>query len=416
MKIVCIENTPSTAIGWGVFLWDNTDTLFTTQQANLCNPLVVRNLQRLQRKINPLPKVLLDWITKQEDVHFQIASNEWNNNIPWLLQNSERHKILAKSWLIEILWQYPSLRRYLPRSQVISLDVNPWEYVLNQLKWFVSENKMVVLKCSALDWNGRGVWFINTDSTHLCNDIDLILSKFWDILSTDGLSLKDSEYVIQEFLESGKWEWSVTFSIQTSWIELWWLAHNVVVNGEYFASSSITPFMSDEEKLKLKESLLSDFLPLLESLRIQWIRGNIGFDLLFCQVWDKDNVPFVLESNWIHRTTWSTLPNNFARNTGNNSFFWFPIHARFLSNDYSTLNSSSMLKLSKQMELQWIISWQPQIMALKYEGTEWWYPVIWIGLAGHSKLDDIFYFVKNTHILNSDWEQYLQKVLLNLHN
>ncbi len=404
METICIEDELSQAIWWWIRLTSQEDIIYTTNTSNLVDKVRLDNLFRFWLEVEELTKKKVLKIL-YDDNNIQILNNSWKLQIPWFYKNPEKHKILSKIWIYEYFKKY-NIIDYLPKSYFISSDKkDKIDEILKVIRSKFSQEDKIVLKHPLLDGNWNWVWIINNYSSKnkLKKSIEESLSKFrkkwWNL---------NSELLIQEFVENKIWEWSITFSIQNYRIENWGLVHNYTDNWWYFSSDNFFWFLSLEEKLKLEKQIETDLRNLLEWLNKEWIRGNIWFDLIFSKENNQIKV-FIIEANWIHRTTWSTLPNNFAYNTWNEKFLWIPIAKRFIKEKYQDFSERSLLEIANILKSFWKSFWQEQIMNIKCEGQEWWYPVLWLSAAWENP-DNLVELYLKLDIFNENWIRYLKEI------
>jgi hypothetical protein len=407
MKTVCIETTPSAAIGWGI-RYDNENFLYTTFSGTVDDRLREHNLARFDKEIMTTTKNEL-WSILQEDNNIQIISNHGVQKIPWLYKFPENHPILSKTWIINIFWDN-GLSSYLPRSFIIPhVQVN-LDSIIEKIKTnFLSWSK-IIIKHSWIDGNGSGVWIIDYKQNwnNLKKDVASVIDKFSKHFDWDQNMVFWSDYLIQECLSDILGEWSITFSLQNTTVENLWLANNVVLWWEYFWSTNIFPYLHKEQAAIISNQIQRDFSSVLSQLQQEGVRWNVWFDIIFKNTSWKV-IPYVLESNWIHRMTWSIMPNNFAHNTKNEVFLWLPISKRYLAYEYQDLSVHSLLNLAQKLEWFWTTDWQEQIMNIKCEWLEWWHPALRIALAWPSQ-NELFQLFRDSWITNEAWKEYVNTV------
>jgi hypothetical protein len=342
----------------------------------------------------------------QDDNNIQIVSNDGIQKIPWLYKDPEYHPIISKTWIIDIVNSH-QLISYLPKSLIIPKDHVNLETIIHYIQTnFLSWSK-IVLKHAGIDGNWNWVWILEYWSD-LREDISSILQKFSKHFWWDQHKVFGSDYLIQEYISDVLWEWSITFSIQNRNIECLWLANNVVLWWEYFWSTNIFPYLHKEQAAIISNQIQRDFSSVLSQLQQEGVRWNVWFDIIFKNTSWKV-IPYVLESNWIHRMTWSIMPNNFAHNTKNEVFLWLPISKRYLTYEYQDLSVHSLLNLAQKLEWFWTIDWQEQIMNIKCEWLEWWHPALRIALAWPSQ-NELFQLFRDSWITNEAWKEYVNTV------
>ena len=162
--------------------------------------------------------------------------------------------------------------------------------------------------------------------------------------------------------------------------------------------------------MEIEQLLWNKLLPLLQKLQLQGVRGNIWFDFLYKKN-DKDIIILILESNGIYRTTWSTLPNSFAYNTGNQFFLGIPISIKYLDQRYHNLSYQSLARITHILEWIWTDRWKKQAILLKCDWVEWWYPVFWISFSAEDRndlLENPFNWIK---IFSNSGQNYINKIM-----
>lgn len=103
------------------------------------------------------------------------------------------------------------------------------------------------------------------------------------------------------------------------------------------------------------------------------------------------------------------MPNNFAYNTKNEIYLWMPIHKSYLLEEYKDLTENSLLKLAEKLKWFWIKDWEDQIINVKCDWIDRWYPVLWIASAGSSQ-EQLIQLFKESCIVNKEWENYIKKI------
>ncbi len=352
-------------------------------------------------------------ITWSHDINIQIWSNNWSLHIPWLYPTPKTHPILSKSGLIWLIQNTPILDKYIPKSVIINKGSINENSLLLYIHEVIEDNftlgTKIVIKNSIMDGNGNWVWFIDYNDPSsltiwLQTIIDRFIHKAWDKKE----KVFWSDYVIQEFIDNKIWEWSISFSIQNNSIETRGLANNTVWDWEFFWSTNYHPYLDQSEQDIIQDELSKDLLPMLETLQKEWVRGNIWFDILYQRTDGKIKV-YILESNWIYRTTWSTLPNCFWYNTKNKYFIGVPIIPKYLHSDYIPLNQWTLLAMAKHFMTLGTTLGEAQIMNIKSEWINLWYPVVWIAGAWPT-IEEIQNLYSYAWFLNSDWEEYIKKI------
>ncbi len=119
---------------------------------------------------------------------------------------------------------------------------------------------------------------------------------------------------------------------------------------------------------------------------------------------------YIIECNWLHRSTGSTLPNSFCYNTKNNLFLWIPLNWERINQKYDINNQNNMVHLAEDLQSHWTESWKPQIMNIKTEWFERNYPVSWISIAW-STLEELKDLLLRTNLLSKKWEEYVKRLL-----
>jgi len=409
MKNICIETKSNSAIGWWIrYSWE--EELFTTFNWNTSDTLRIANCNRFGKKIVPLShkemaNVLLD------DNNIQIVTNDWTHWIDWMYKTPKNHPLLSKTGIISLLKQYPTLYSYIPKSYISHFHNFDPIFVRESIISNFSIWSKLILKDSKIDWNWNWVFVIeyNWNIEKLDKDIRIALFKFNYYYKVGYQNNQRYEIVIQEFIESCENEWSVTFSIQNNRIENRWLVNNVTKNWEYFCSSNYIPFLDNTEWKIIEQKIESDLQPLLKALQQEWIRGNIWFDLLFKKEANKIQT-YILECNWIHRTTWSTLPNSFAFNTKNKLFLWMPLSTKKLKPELNNIHYQDLTHLAKYFESKGNTLRQPQVINIKYEWLERGIPTIRLSVVWNtiSDIKDVF---DSLNITSIEWGKYIQQNL-----
>jgi len=414
MKTICIENNISSAIWWWVRFW-NESQVFTTYEWLAVSKLRERNIERFEKEIIKLSKQqIFDILDEQSNI--QIVSNLWNNRIPWLYQNIENHPILTKTWCCEILWNYQSIKKYLPKFHIVDWkNINNYNIIQilksEILKKFSIWEK-IIIKHPLLDWNWNWVYLINVDE-NIEQNIEKALNKF-NIKLKDINRLFGVDYIIQEYIKNKVLEWSITFNIQNWWFDNWGLVNNCVIDWEYFASTNYFTKININIVKELENNIFRDFHELLNNLKKQWIRWNIWFDIIISS-WNNEFKVHILECNWLYRTTWSTLPNNFAYNTKNPLFFWIPLHIRYLIEEYQDISELKLLKIEEILRKQWTKQWQEQIINFKCDWLEYNYPVIWVWTSWND-FNNLVQLIQETWIINNLWRNYINNIISNITN
>ncbi len=408
MKTICIETQPSSAIGWWVRL-SSDEIIYTSYQWDFYDPIRTHNCKRFSKEIKKICKSSLYNILNENN-NIQIVHNNWDSWIAGLYTSPESHSILSKTWLVKIFLNDEKMKKYIPKSIIIPASEVSIEKIIDVIEeGFVSGSKFV-LKHSMIDgnWNGVGISEYDWVYSNLKCSIQNICAKFANYLKEWETNLFNSEYLIQEFIWNQSREGSITFSIQNNRIENRWLVNNVTENWEYFWSTNFFSYINNDEKYKIEKSIEFDFNDLLINLQSQWIRGNVSFDLLFTY----DNwswFTYVLECNGIHRTTGSSMPNSFCFNTKNDVFLWVPLSKKRLSEKHKDLTPNKMLDLAIFLQWFWIEQKTPQIMNIKTEWFERWYPVAWIAVAG-ATINELVDLFNSASLTNNAWKNYVNKI------
>jgi len=413
MKTICIETHVDSAIWWWIRLPE--DRIIYSTQANTERDLVrAMNLQRFNidvRTLNPDEYSSIIW---NDNINIQIWSNNWSLSIPWLYPTPKTHPILSKAGLIWLIQNTTWLDKYIPKSAIISRnDTHKEASLIHNIQKSIADNfsihSKIAIKNAIMDGNGNWVWFIDYDdkpslTTWLQKLIDKFTMKAWGKVE----KVLYSDYVIQEFIDNKIWEWSISFSIQNNTIETRWLANNTVWDWEFFGSTNYHPYLEKSEYDTLQDTLSKDLLPLLQSLQKEWVRGNVWFDILYQRA--NGNIKaYILESNWIYRTTGSTLPNCFGYNTKNDFFIGIPIIPKYINSDYMPLTPWTLLTLSKHLMALWTTPGEAQIMNIKSEWINLWYPVLWIAGAWPTikEIQDLYL---HAWLLNNAGKEYIKKI------
>jgi hypothetical protein len=399
MKTICIETKISSSIGGGIrYSWD--DLLYTTNRS-FNDPVRDHNLRRLWKCAKTISQKDIYNILDEKN-NIQIVSNDWSVDIPWFHKNPQNHPILSKTWIIELFIKN-NLERYLPKSIIVKQN-NIYDTIkLNFLSW-----EKVVIKHPAIDWNWTWVSILENNSSLKTNIVDT-LNKFILYFKWDTSSVLWCNYLLQEYILDSLWEWSVTFSIQNDRIENRWIANNIVEWWGYFASTNIFSYMNKEDIDDILSKIEKDFQWLLTSMQKEGVRWNVWFDIIFQKKWESIK-PYVLECNGLHRMTGSSMPNNFANNTKNNLFLWLPISKKYLSWKYQDLSNKSLIRLADKFQSLWNDDWKPQIINIKLDWIDRWYPVLWISVAGNYK-EEMFHLLNNVHITNKYWDDYIDWIV-----
>lgn len=404
MKTICIETSPSAAIGWGIRYSDD-NIVYTTLPNNVEDSIRIHNLERFQKEVRSIPSrdladVLLD------DNNIQVVTNSGTARILWLYPDPQNHPILSKTWVIDILSSH-KLQSYLPISAVLDRKNVDLKIMTDMVKQYFNLWHKVVVKHAWIDgnWNWVSIIDYNTDGGDPRNQIISMLDKFSKNLDGWRRCLFDSDFLIQEYVSDTLWEWSITFSIQNRKIDTLWLSNNVVLWGEYFSSTNIFPDLDKSQIDTIAIQIQKDFMPLLTQLQREWVRWNVGFDVLF-QNQSGAIKSYILECNGIHRMTGSLMPNNFAYNTNNDVFVWLPIAQKYLAKQYAWLSYNSLLKLADHLQWFGTQPWKSQIMNIKCEWQDRWHPVVWIASAWASQ-EQLFQLFFESKITNTEWKNYI---------
>lgn len=402
MRTICIETNPSAAIGWWI-RYHQDDILYSTFSHTSKDIIRQHNLTRFQKEVIGLAPWDLSNIL-HEDNNIQIVSNTWMTKIPWLYHDPENHEILSKTWVVRMLSAY-KLDRYLPKSWII----RQWEASDAQLYDTIKSHfplwSRVVIKHAWIDGNGNWVAIIDYDSAWSIKEkIASAIEKFSKNIDGWKTNVFEYDFLIQEHISDILWEWSITFSIQNTRIENLGIANNVVEWGGYFGSTNVFPYINVHQVERLSMQLQKDLFPLLSQLQYEWVRWNIGFDMFF-QNQAGEIKPYILECNGIHRMTGSLLPNNFAHNTKNRVFVGLPIAQKYLKKPYDGMGSQSLLALADILEWFWTKDGEAQIMNIKCEWRDRWYPVLWIASAwpSQAELFQLFYESKITNEMGTKY-------------
>ncbi len=406
MKTICIETSPSAAIGGGIRYYSN-DAIYSTFQNTIEDKVRDHNLARFQKEVK---KVCPDDIVTllKEDNNIQIVHNEGISLFPWLYPYPEQHPILSKTWMVDILFAH-KLESYLPASLIIPKEQVNMTRIINEIKMHFTLWSKIVIKHAWIDGNGSGVDIIEyKNGASLQHQIQWVLEKFSKGLNGNRHELFASDYLLQEYISDALGEGSITFSLQNNRIENLWLANNVVIWWEYFWSSNVFPYMDRGQSIMLSNKLQKDFLPLLTKLRQEGVRGNVWFDILFQNQWWTIKT-YVLECNGIHRMTGSLMPSNFAYNTQNPIFVWLPIAQKYLADNYQWMSQKSLLQLAQTLAWFWVKEGKPQIMNIKCEWHQRWHPVVWIASAWDSQ-KDLFQLFYDSKITNNRGNEYISNI------
>lgn len=416
MQTICIETHIDSAIWWWIRLPEDRIVYSTLSEST--NDLVrAINISRFNLTVIPLSPDQYSKIIWRDYINIQIWSNNGSLPIPWLYSTPKTHPILSKSGLIWIIQQTPWLDQYIPKSIIINKTSINEESCIQCIQQVIEDNFIpgtnIVIKNSIMDGNGNWVWFVSYDNSH---SLSIWLQTIIDRFTQKAWGKKEkvywSDYVIQEYINNKIWEWSISFSIQNTSIEKRGLANNIVWDWEFFWSTNYHSYLDQAEIDKIQHELSDNLLPVLEKLQKEWVRGNIWFDILYQRTADKLKV-YILESNGIYRTTWSTLPSCFCYNTKNKYFIGIPIIPKYLNNDYIPLNEWSLLTMAKHfISLGTKIS-ETQIINIKSEWINIWYPVIWIAGAWPT-IEQIQDLYLRAWFLNSNWQQYVKKIFASM--
>lgn len=403
MRTIAIETELSPSIWWWIRFSDE-DVIYTTNQMSDLSNCDLRNLnlKRFNKVSQSLKKEELAEILSENN-NIQIVNNSWIE-IPWMIQDPGYHPILNKGVMIEYFKRF-WLNSLIPYSQTIK-SINS----ISDIEKFIEKNckdyKKVVIKHPNIDWNGQWVFVITKDKP-IREQIESALKKFNDyfVNISEPHDVINDEFIIQEFIE---WdvEWSITFSLQNNRIENWWMVQNITRNWEYFLSTNHFWYLDKSKRIKIQNDLLFKLSELLTELQREGLRWNIWFDFLLDKNWNIR----ILECNWLHRTTGSTLPNSFWYNTKNNLFLWIPLNKDRINERYDLYNKKDMLTLAEDLQSFWTRAGEPQIMNIKTEWFEWNYPVSRISVAWNT-LEELKDLLLKTGLLSQKWENYAKRLL-----
>lgn len=418
MKTICIETHIDGTI-WGWIRLPSDRILYTILEDANNDVVRTMNLKRFNITTIPFPSEDYGEIIKSKDINIQICSNNWNLAIPWLYISPKNHPILSKSWLIDLMLQFPWLKKYIPKSIIVNGFLLSKEKIVTILHDVILssfwKSARIVIKNAILDGNANWVWFLTySTKDELMVKLQDIISKFLSKVWQNIWKVFESDYVIQEYITDKIWEWSISFSIQNQNIESWWLANNVVIDGAFFWSTNYYPYFSGKEWTIVENEIYDALLPLLIKLQWEWVRGNVWFDILY-QRREWAIKPFILESNGICRTTWSTLPNCFCYNTKNDIFIWIPIIPKYLAKNYADLDNLALQNLASKFMSLGMKDWETQIMNIRSEWLQWWYPVLRI-VAAWTHIQEVEQIYFDADFLNSAWNEYVRSIVTIMKN
>ncbi len=403
MRTIAIETEPSSSIWWWIRFSDE-DVIYTTNQMgdSLNQGFRELNLKRFNKVSQSLKKSDLADIML-EDNNIQIVNNSWIM-IPGMVQKPESHPILNKVGMVKYFTKF-WLDELLPRSEVLK-----WIKSVDDIEKCINENwkdyKKIIIKHPNIDGNGQWVFVISKDKP-LKEQIEWAMKKFETYFTniSEPHNILEDEFIIQNFVEWGI-EWSITFSLQNNRLENRWMVQNITNNWEYFLSTNHFWSISDAERIRIQNELFFKLSGLLSGLQREWLRWNIWFDFLMGDDWKI----YIIECNWLHRSTGSTLPNSFCYNTKNNLFLWIPLNWERINPKYDIYDQDSMARLAGDLQSYWTEPWRPQIMNIKTEWFEWNYPVSWISIAW-STLEELKDLLLRTDLLSKKWEEYVKRLL-----
>ena len=403
MKTIAIETEPCSSIGWWIRFSDE-DVIYTTSQMgdSINQGLRELNLKRFNKVSQSLKESDLANIMSENN-NIQIVNNSWII-IPGMIQKPESHPILNKAGMVKYFNRF-WLNSLLPCSEILK-----WIKSINDIEKCISENwkdyKKIVIKHPNIDWNWQWVFVISMNK-HIKEQIECAMKKFETYFNniSEPHNILEDEFIIQNFID---WsiEWSITFSLQNNRLENWWIVQNVTKNWEYFLSTNHFWSMSDAERIRIQNELFFKLSGLLFELQKEWLRWNIWFDFIM----DDERNIYIIECNWLHRSTWSTLPNSFCYNTKNNLFLWIPLNWERINQKYDIYDKDSMVTLAEDLQSHGTDQGRPQIMNIKTEWFEWNYPVSWISIAW-STLEDLKDLLLRTDLLSKKWEEYAKRLL-----
>ena len=338
-----------------------------------------------------------------EDNNIQIVNNSWII-IPGMVQEPKSHPILNKVGMLKYFNRF-WLKSLLPHSEVLK-----WINCIDDIEKCIDKNwkdyKIIVIKHPNIDWNGQWVFMISKDKP-IREQIECAMKKIENYFSniSKTYNILEDEFIIQNFID---WsiEWSITFSLQNDRLENWWIVENVTKNWEYFLSTNYFWSISDAEKIRIQNELFFKLSGLLSELQKEWLRWNIWFDFIMTDDW----YIYIIECNWLHRCTGSTLPNNFCHNTKNSLFLWIPLNGERINQRYDIYDVNNMITLAENLQSHWTEPGRPQIMNIKTEWFEWNYPVSWISIAW-STLEELKDLLLKTDLLSKKWEEYVKRLL-----
>lgn len=416
MKTLCIETTEDEVIWWWVRFPSGSNVIYTTLDNQPIKRIRELNLSRFGISCYWLSKGEYEWLLEDSMINIQIVSNNGSSWIKWFYANPKQHPILSKSWLSWIIHSH-NLQSIIPNTVIIPKDEIVFENIHEKIGDYIVSHfnigDRIVIKNANLDWNWSGVYFLDYDSRdNLQWKVKRAIAKFEKSIWKKKHKLISSDYIIQEQITDWIWEWSITFSIQNNSIVNRWLVNNCLMDWEYFWSTNYFSYLSSDQKKDIESNFFWKLNPLLKQLQSEWIRGNVGFDVIIRDNnWEKELV--VLECNWIYRTTWSTRPNSFWYNTSNELFMWIPIAWKYLKEQFDIRDDKWQIKIYDQLIWFWTQSWKPQIMNLKCEWIDRWHPVSWIASAWNS-VDEIRLLFQESWLLNSSWEVYVKRIMKSL--
>jgi len=409
MKTICLESIPSSVI-WGGIRYSDEDNIYTTLEHLSTDPLRDNNLTRFWKEVVPLNA---SWISDVllMDNNIQIVANNGDTWIKDLYATPQTHPLLSKTWIIETFNKDERLNRYIAKSIIIDWSNTSLSSFSSLIQANFESGCKLVLKHSQIDWNGDGVYVIINDGSHamLEQQLKSALTKFskrfeWSVGKTFPY-----EFVVQEYIEDTIGEGSITFSIQNRRIENRWLVNNVVEWWEYFWSTNYFWYLTPSEITIIQTQIENDFLPLLQKLQQEWVRWNVWFDLLIKENEKGNYQVYILECNGIHRTTGSSIANSFWFNTKNRYFAGIPLSKAKLLEQYQQMDQNILLEIANQLQSFGTQSDTPQIMNLKCEGFEWWYPVLRIAASSNTK-DELLQLFLEANLTNQKGTEYIKEI------
>ncbi len=304
--------------------------------------LTDKNLYCALQAINKNNRIVTDApISKTSTIISSWTTQKQQQTLQWYA-NPAKHPILNKKGFLEMMTKHASTDELLPQNILIDASgiksFDSFVKVIGEmLRWSFKESNAIVIKHPEVDgaWAWVGVIYrdqnIEQQLRQYCEKIAKKINKN---------KIFSSWFVVQEFIVNSA-EGSFTVDIQNDTVHSLGLSLNTVENWRFIGASNY--FDGNNEWLSIE--LLQAFSPLIKDLQAQWVRGNIGFDMMF-----SPNKAYAVEANGIFRPTGSTMANNFARNYKKESFLWTIIPNEYFRKDINEKSLSGIYKRHTAVE------------------------------------------------------------------